>query len=164
VDREFIETMVRDSHDLERRNEPGQAFDKLARAVESLVDDPGHGHRRKIRALFRQFLMRDEAWFAARDSVREIQHFAEELGYYVGRGGTGAAGELERDAASLTEAAAAGDRERGAAAFADLFLTLRNNRFHGHPEFSGQNIRVADAAPAFLRVIRVLVQGCSGAD
>ncbi len=43
MDREFIETMVRDSHDLERRNEPGQAFDKLARAVESLVDDPGSG-------------------------------------------------------------------------------------------------------------------------
>lgn len=164
MDRGFIQTMVRDSHDLERRNEPGQAFDKLARGVESLIDDPGHGHRRKILALFRQVLINDEAWCAARDSARKIQHFAEELGYYVGRGGASAADELGRHATSLTEAATAGDRERGSAALAELFLTLRNKRFHGHPEFSGRNIRVAHAAPALLHVIRVLLQGCSAGD
>ncbi len=55
---EFVNTMIRDSRTLEDRDEPGQAFDKLARAVEALMGehDRGPGQTRKAIALFDRIL------------------------------------------------------------------------------------------------------------
>lgn len=59
----FLQDMVNDSIRLAKENEIGQAFDKLARGLESLFNKlPRNRQRDKVRALFNQFVSNEPIW------------------------------------------------------------------------------------------------------
>ncbi len=157
---EFVKTMIRDSRTLEQRNEPGQAFDKLARAVEALMGehDRGPGQRRKAIALFDRILSDVTFWDGLRPVAPDLQRFVDEFSYYVAAGAPEASRALHKAAEAFSVAANGGDHAEAAKALAALFFAIRNKRFHGHPEFSGQNIRVNHSARALLRTYRALLE------
>jgi hypothetical protein len=157
---EFFEDMLRDSLSLEQQNEPGQAFDKLARAIESRLHT-SERELQKDRAIsyFEDCLAADEAvWRSMQRASSGIKTFGEDLSSHVCRDLPDDAEKLEKYGSGVARAVAVGDRRKAALRLAELFLLLRNKRFHGYPPFSGRNFRECMSARHLLNALRACLQ------
>jgi hypothetical protein len=127
--------------------------------IEALLPgQEGQSQKEKACSYFSKRVMDEEVWSVMQAHAGRIRYFAEELSYYLGDAARSEARQLQRYATELGQAVSATDRKAAAFRLADLCLLLRNKRFHGHPAFSGRNIRVALSAEAFLAILRSCVQ------
>lgn len=153
-DRRHVEDMILDSSQLERE-EPGQAFDKIARGIESILNvTPGESQRKKWTSFFAATLSNDANWALWDDKRQLPARLAEELSYLVQKEDAVAAKELLKGGKRFADCAAMGDRDGAARALGDYVSEFRNRRFHGDPAFSGRNLRPAHHMRELLALLR----------
>lgn len=149
---QFLNDMIRDSQEYEKQEEHGQAFDKLARGLESLFNQlAGNTQTEKAAKFFVNAMENDPSWSAFKNRARGIEYFCEEFGYEIAKGYQRSLGNI---AANIKKAVDDENRADAALGFGQLVMLIRNKRFHGYPEFSGRNIRVAKHASDLLFIMR----------
>ena len=130
---QFLEDCLRDSETLEKAEEPGQAFDKLIRAVESSLRGLGAQHE-LARVYFRSHIDNDAIWRLLASHVDRIAEFTSELAY-AGELTQGQKSNLRYYATALQRAVPEEDRDAGAKTLSELCMFLRNqpSEEHGRP-------------------------------
>lgn len=147
--------MLAGSVDHELEGEPQQAFDKVMRAIESLLPScPGASQRTKAGYLLRLAAGDDAVWAFYRDGERSLSRLAEELECPAAAENREAVASLRRHGREFESAVAGGDVARAAEALAHFAMLLRNKRFHGDPAFSGHYVRIAYGMRQLLEVLR----------
>jgi hypothetical protein len=151
---QFLRDMIENSVTLEQEREHGQAFDKLARGLESVFSKfSGEYQSDKAYKLFLTCLNDDLVWHDIAKRAERIEYFCEEFAYEV----------VEDDkvrrrflwfSRNFSNGMSRNNKSVMAKDLADLFLVIRNNRFHGNPQFSGRSFRVALYAGELLEVLR----------
>lgn len=159
--RVFLEDMLSDSNRLEKEEEPAQAFDKLARAIEMLLPDGKDRPKiEKVTSLLSSAAAADPIWrcYVKFKHQSTLANLASEMTYYVAPGNREAAATLRSFGSGFQHAVERGDRVAAARQFARWFLLLRNKRFHGDPTFSGRNIRLVFKMNLLLELLRNRVE------
>ena len=155
--KQFLHDMIKDSLQLEQTEEPGQAFDKLMRGFESRFNlISGETQGEKSRSFLLQHLDAASVWKAFEGNARGINYFTEELSYAIRD--RAEKNRLNRIASNFQEAMSRKQKTDIGKCFSDLTLFLRNRRFHGYPDFSGRNIRVALSVKYLLALMRSVIQ------
>ena len=159
VDRNYISTLLADSIRLEADHEPAQAFDKLARAVESFLPfDFEESQAQKASNLFNSAMSEESIWRVIVEHSFTLASVSRELAYYVVLENKEAADRLFALGKEFEKSVNRGDRSVAAQLFSRWFLLIRNKRFHGDSAFQGRNFRFAMKMKDFLRLLRIQVE------
>jgi len=146
--------MVADSRALED-HEPAQAFDKVARALESLLTGcDGSTQAEKWSGFSEGMVRHEELWQQYRQHQSTPNRLAASLHYYVQPINRTDADRLLRYGQGFEKGVGANARVEAAAQLARFVALLRNKRFHGDPAFSGRNFRVLPHTRVLVTFLR----------
>lgn len=156
--RHFMETLLSDSRLEEQRNEPGQAFDKLIRALQSQFPEGEYPREpEKASELFKLAAQHDEVWSCYLACGPNLLNLSQSLRYYLQMVESSDADLLVKKAQAFNKAVFKGDRSAAADSFARWAIHFRNKRFHGNSAFSGDNVRLAHDIALMLDLLRAHV-------